>query len=263
MHPKPGPLSQRMFHFHFCIRPGISPSVPPTSCWASTPASSATARPGSTGSPQTTLTTSPGRSGWASMTATTCIARTASRPSPPACCTSCRLLGWSGSAALCSTPRPGSRTRPSRPGSPASRPRTTCRPAGQGLPGQPQAGRQAADRPVRDRDQQHVHGFLLNPVDVPDESNQDNILQCDGANSTILSCSSSNSVMSVNSSVSQHQQIPVVVSNSGNEIQKHHNGLRVLRKVNKNEKVNESATMPVVAVACRSLQPKIRSVTEK
>ena len=39
---------------------------------------------------------------------------------------------------------------------------------------------------------------------------------------------------------------------------------RLLRQVNRNEKVNESAAMPVVAVAnCRSIEPKLKSVIEK
>ena len=46
--------------------------------------------------------------------------------------------------------------------------------------------------------------------------------------------------------------------------ERRHIGPRVLKKVDRNEKVKESAVMPVVAVAnCHSLEPKIKSVTEK
>ena len=103
--------------------------------------------------------------------------------------------------------------------------------------------------------------------DVPDESIHDNILQCDGANSTILSSKSNTSVYSVssyNSSVSQNQPIPVITSIPRNAIRTQDVPPRVLRTVNRNEKMMESATMPVIAVAnCRSIEPKIKSVIEK
>ena len=64
----------------------------------------------------------------------------------------------------------------------------------------------------------------------------------------------------------QNQPIPVVNMYPRNycENKRLPHRPRVLRKVDRNEKVNESATMPVVAVAnCRSLEPKINSVIEK
>ena len=65
---------------------------------------------------------------------------------------------------------------------------------------------------------------------------------------------------SFNSNVRQNQQIPVITSNLRDPTKTLCVPPRMLRKVNINENVNESAAMPVVAGAnCRSIEPKINS----
>ena len=69
---------------------------------------------------------------------------------------------------------------------------------------------------------------------------------------------------SFNSNVRQNQPIPVITSNLRDPTRTLCVPPRMLRKVNINENVNESAAMPVVAGAnCRSIEPKINSVIEK
>jgi hypothetical protein len=64
--------------------------------------------------------------------------------------------------------------------------------------------------------------------------------------------------------VNQNQPIPVIISSPRNPHRTQCIPTRVLRKVDKNEKVKESAAMPVLAVAnCRSIEPKLKSVIEK
>ena len=97
-------------------------------------------------------------------------------------------------------------------------------------------------------------------ISYHDELNYNNILQCDGANSTILS----SSVFCDNSENEANYRIPVVSITTRARKPARQHTQQILKQIQRNPRINASSSLPVVAVAnVRSLLPKVNSFIEK
>ena len=97
-------------------------------------------------------------------------------------------------------------------------------------------------------------------ISYHDELNYNNILQCDGANSTILSSSD----CSDNSENEANHRIPVVSITTRARKPARQQTQQILQQIQRNPRINASTSLPVVAVAnVRSLLPKVNSFIEK